>query len=48
MKEMNLQKVYLLYVNYRKDDACPPWSIQASKMTHMIKLKKQFITIMLL
>ena len=40
-----LIKVFLLYVNYRKNDKCPPWTIQATKMLHDNK-KKQFIMIM--
>ena len=31
--------------DYRKEDKCPPWSIQASKMFHDSK-KKQYIMIM--
>jgi LPS-assembly protein len=34
-----LKKVFLLLCDYRKNDKCPPWSIQASKMLHDNKKK---------
>ena len=30
----NLQKVYLQLCDYRENDKCPPWSLQAEKMKH--------------
>ena len=49
MSEKNTEftKSIFTLCDYRKNDKCPPWSIQASKMLHDSH-KKQFITIMML
>ena len=33
-KSQNLQKSIFTLCNYRKNDKCPPWSLQAAKMKH--------------
>ena len=41
-KENEFTKKYIYICDYRKNDACPPWTIQASKMKHD-KTKKNYI-----
>ena len=45
-KNTTFDKSVFTMCDYRKNDKCPPWSIQAKKMMHNQK-KKQFIMITL-
>ena len=45
-EKSSFNKSVFTICDYRKDDKCPPWTIQASKMCYDNK-KKQFIMIML-
>ena len=45
MKNLHLIKVFLRFVIIEENEKCPPWTLQATKMTTIIKIK-QFIMIM--
>ena len=44
-KRSSFGKSIFTMCNYRKNDKCPPWTIQASKY-YTIETKKQFFMIM--
>ena len=45
-KKTKFTKSIFTLCDYRKNDKCPPWSLQAKQMKHD-KKKKQFFMIML-